>query len=1070
MPDLILGLGAAVVKTACKLVLGDNQILAELSGSVVDAVAGQDAGVRERRRARRLLENLEETVADKILTTMGHEFAGLPEHERNAAVLAVTASLDRAELTDEDLFAADLDALYLERHVRRSHPGATRDLDHRAAALYDHVLAECCAYVIEVTIGLPAFEKGALTQVLRRETEILEGVRELLDRLPGPDAGTPDAAFLAAYRRQVTAKLDQMELFGVTASESVRRYPLSVAYISLQVQADGLGVRPVHLGERDREAAGTMRVEQALAASRALFLRGEAGSGKTTLLRWLAVRSARRDFPEALAAWNDTVPFLIPLRRYVGRSLPAPENFLDQVGRHIADEMPKGWVHGLLRSGRALLLIDGIDELPKAERGPAREWLRELTRTYPEAHYIVTSRPGAAGARWLDREGFEAADLRPMTWPDVQAFIRHWHAALRSGPTSPEQVDGCESGLLEKIRSRGHLRALSTNPLLCALICALHLDRRMQLPRDRMELYDVALEMLLERRDVERRIGGEHPPLARTDKILLLQDQAYWLIRNGWSDAPVERVVERVRERLAGMPRLAGQQAEDVFHYLLVRSGLIRQPVEGRVDFVHRTFQEYLAARAAVAADDIGVLVGHAGDDQWSEVIVMAAGHAHPRQRTELITGILDRADLGTPAGRAVAARAVACLETSPELDAALHDRVQSVARLLLPPSRMSDAEALARAGDFLLDLMADRSVRGPRQAAATIRAAARVGGAGALSLIARCASSKGRDVRNELMAAWPQFNTADFAREVLRGSPHEEQLSLRDAGVVLSSVRHLHGVKHLDYQRESGPGDIEFVRHLSELKTLYIYKDPDLSDLSPLRDHPTLTTLWLRRTAVHDITVLASLPKLNGLSIEDVEFDDLSVLKRCPGLTRLWLDRPSLTQLDGILPDHRMTLLGLRRTDIEDALARLADIERLSDLTSLDFFNCTGRSLNGLETWASTLTSLVLWPCSELRDLTGVASLRRLQKLEIAGPPYDLAPIVDLPELHFLNLSDAPGFDLYPVGNLAALDYLSLQGRGTVDLSPLAGRENLRVRSTRGIRLIGADRLGPGSKITRPR
>jgi hypothetical protein len=36
------------------------------------------------------------------------------------------------------------------------------------------------------------------------------------------------------------------------------------------------------------------------------------------------------------------VPFLIRLRHYVGRDLPGPEGFLGQVGKHVADEMPKG--------------------------------------------------------------------------------------------------------------------------------------------------------------------------------------------------------------------------------------------------------------------------------------------------------------------------------------------------------------------------------------------------------------------------------------------------------------------------------------------------------------------------------------------------------------------------------------------------------------------------------------------------------------------------------------------------------------------------------------------------------
>jgi hypothetical protein len=41
---------------------------------------------------------------------------------------------------------------------------------------------------------------------------------------------------------------------------------------------------------------------------------------------------------------------------------------------------------------------------------------------------------------------------------------------------------------------------------MCALVCALHRDRRGHLPHSRMELYQAALSMLLVRRDRERSI------------------------------------------------------------------------------------------------------------------------------------------------------------------------------------------------------------------------------------------------------------------------------------------------------------------------------------------------------------------------------------------------------------------------------------------------------------------------------------------------------------------------------------------------------------------------------------
>ena len=103
------------------------------------------------------------------------------------------------------------------------------------------------------------------------------------------------------------------------------------------------------------------------------------------------------------------------------------------------------------------------------------------------------------------------------------------------------ELAGYEESLLAAIDGDRHLRALMVSPLLCALVCALNRERRTRLPRDRMEIYDAALDMLLERRDRERGVELAQAPLTRTDKLLILQDIAFWLIRNGWSDAPTDR-------------------------------------------------------------------------------------------------------------------------------------------------------------------------------------------------------------------------------------------------------------------------------------------------------------------------------------------------------------------------------------------------------------------------------------------------------------------------------------------------------------------------------------------------
>lgn len=925
--DLLLGLGAAVVKVACRIWFRDSSIASDASTDAVDVVKEKVSGQLDQRKARRLFEDLEEPVAKKLQWLHEHEMAGIPDNEWEAAVLAVGDTLRRATFTDADIFAGDLDPLYLRRKIAVGSRNATRDLSEAGTEVYRRLLSECCAYVVELTSTLPRFIPGAFAEVLRRQSLILQRFSEVLERMPSAEqvrAGTrrAEAEFTTTYRRQVVSQLDRLELFGVTISDSLRGYPLSTAYIPLSVSSESLRARGLHIDHQailarsgtaifpdvtashiraahpldsppnmlltgDFQQLGSLRIDYVLAGTSRLFLRGEAGSGKTTLLQWLAVQAARQDFPEWLADGNELVPFLIRLRRGVGKDLPPPEEFVTEVGRHIAADMPQGWVTRLLREGRALVLIDGVDELPETQRRPARTWLTTLVGTFPNARYVITSRPGAAASTWLDDQGFTAAELEPMGWPDVCQFVRHWHDAFRAesgGTDRLTQIAESESNLLASLNARRHLRLLATSPLLCALLCVLNLDRRAQLPDERMELYATALDMLLERRDVERLTSPSGVPLSKTIKRLLLEDLAYWLIRNGWSDAQRDRAAERITRKLAAMPRAGSDDGAAVLDTLAVRSGLIREPVVGRIDFIHRTFEEYLAASAAVSEDQIGELVRNAHDDQWREMIVMAAGHARPRQREELLRGILARADTEPLERQLLQTLAVACLETSPQLDSELHDQIQAVAESLLPPRGVRQAEILARVGEPLLDLLAERPAHGVRQAAATIRAASMVGGDAALPIIAAAGKVPGSAVRDELMRAWPLFDAVEYARTALADSPNCDYVTVNSPDLI-GGLKYITELKRIGIQLEGGHGDLSFMKGLPGTEYLNIMSDPALRDLSSLSGHSALESILIQDGKSVDLGPLGTLPKLHYVHLRPSCVTNLEALSTCTQL-----------------------------------------------------------------------------------------------------------------------------------------------------------------------------------------
>lgn len=1071
-----IALGSAVARTACRIWLGDRPLGAAVGASVIDLTAQRLTSTREQRRFRRLWEQAAELVADRVEPLLEHEFRGLPAHERLAAVDAVRSTFDAARLTEAALFELDLDAGYLDRHLRQQDPDRVRvaGLSTDAGALYDRLLRESCAYAIEVARTLPGAGMAALTELLRRERQLLDELRTVLERLPAR-RGLVD--FARDYRQLVAGVLDQLELFGATLAESSRRYPLSVAYLSLTVSGEFTIWQPgdrlfdnVYAPAREITTP-TARVEDVLASTRRLFVRGEAGSGKSTLLRWIAVQSARGSFPDRLTAWNDSAPFLVTLRRHAEDELPAPERFAAEAGRHIAAEMPAGWVHDQLRSGRAVVLVDGVDELTETRRDEARRWLRELVALFPTARYVVSTRPAAVPADWLGRDDFDVAELEPMTAADVPVFVHRWHEAMRDQCDTDQQraaLTGLEEQLLGALSGQRHLRSLAQYPLLCALLCALHRDRRGQLPGNRMELYEVALQMLLERRDRERRVDQD-AALTRTDKTLLLRDIAYWLIRNGWSSAPSARVRERIAAKLTGMAQVE-VSPDEVYRMLLERSGLLREPVAGQTDFVHRSFQEYLAAAEAVATDDIGALIAHAYTDLWSDVVVMAAGHATPAQRSELIRGLLDRAGTERVARRAGSLRllAAACLETSPELPPDLRDEVQRAAETLLPPKTMATAQLLARSGTFTLDLLARAEPRTAAEVAATIRAAAEIGDPAALPLLARFGTDARKSVYRELLRAWPRFDPEQFAQTVLAGHPlNDGQLDIKDRRLIpaLRHLVHLHrlGVEPPD---DGGPVDLSFVREVPGLRELFV---SDLADLAPLAGS-RLQLLWeFGQTLTNSplpIGPLATMPELRVLTIQQ-RVTGLATLRQLDRLKQLWLrdlgTRDALAELT--------TLRTLDRLEV-GGMPDLRDLTELSFLDSPQVVGITDcpalADIRDMSRWSDTLKRVWLEGCPAV-DLTALELLPALESLSLRGSgPLDLSPIIGLPRLSFIALGGAALPDLRPLRTLPALATLQVLDVADLDLSPLAGHEGLEVRVLRSTTVHGADQLGPGARVVR--
>ena len=161
------------------------------------------------------------------------------------------------------------------------------------------------------------------------------------------------------------------------------------------------------------------------------------------------------------------------------------------------------------------------------------------------------------------------------------------------------QVDYDEQSLLAIISADRYLRDLADTPLLAALLCALNRHMRSNLPQRRAEIYERALSMF-DQRDRARGITPSSVSLDLTAKTHILADLALWMVRNGESEVSASDAVGEVSRSITGLPDVGWQPRFPYFGSSSNAAPYFVAPASGRIDFVHRTFQEFLAAKAAV--------------------------------------------------------------------------------------------------------------------------------------------------------------------------------------------------------------------------------------------------------------------------------------------------------------------------------------------------------------------------------------------------------------------------------------------------------------------------------------
>lgn len=489
--------------------------------------------------------------------------------------------------------------------------------------------------------------------------------------------GASETALRHAYLARLITQCNQLPL--LAGEPGGDKFRLSSVYTALLTQRSAVERLAEYPSTPGREATYLSALDVLNAESR-LVLMGGPGSGKSSFANVLALALANQALADAGVAGGDfriaqlatpiprkrdgkepqpqvwTHGALLPVRvvlRDLASNLPAPGEAIDAdtIWRFVDEQLHQAalgdyapYLHAHLLQRGGLILLDGLDEVPDAHR--RREQIKQAVQafaaTFHCCRFLVTSRTYAYQRQDWKLDGFAEAQLLPFQPWQIGTFVDAWYAQT----VALQQLNAAEAEqragrLRHEAAHNPRIGELAQWPLLLTLIAQLQTKGGGVLPERRDELYEKAVDMLLEtwermkpRAQVD---GGAEPSLAEFLKVgrerirSVLNRLAFEAHRDqpaltGSADIVGAKLVAALLQA-AQDPDAKPQRLEE---YLRDRAGILAAHGNGVYQFPHRSFQEYLAACHLTDDDFPDTLAGLARADpnRWREVVALAGAKA----------------------------------------------------------------------------------------------------------------------------------------------------------------------------------------------------------------------------------------------------------------------------------------------------------------------------------------------------------------------------------------------------------------------------------------------------------
>ncbi|MBI5788889.1 MAG: NACHT domain-containing protein [Candidatus Schekmanbacteria bacterium] len=395
------------------------------------------------------------------------------------------------------------------------------------------------------------------------------------------------------------------------------------------------------------------RIEEAEIISRHqhLVLLGQPGAGKTTFLKNLCLQAVQDRLE------TKRLPVFIDLKGFYEAG---PKTMLDFICRELqvcSFPDPQPFIIHLLKKGRFLLLLDGLNEVEPKHQAQIQKQILDFAAEYEQTQIIVTCATADYNSA-LPR--FSLAEILDFEDQQIESFVQKWFE---------ENTIAAQSCLEKLFRPQNKaIKELAGNPLSLSLLC-LAFDETADFPGNRAELFKHAIEALLRKWDgtqAEARDEVYRQLSVKRKQDLFCQIAVQTFPRNKYYFKQKE-LIEYIARFLQNLPNTALDDSEAVLKAIETQhSVFIKQPNDV-YSFAHLTLQEFFTAQyivdnahvAALRSQKLGLVAQNDGeevventldilasfleDKKWHEVFLLVAGMLTPAD--DLLRAVKKKAD-----------------------------------------------------------------------------------------------------------------------------------------------------------------------------------------------------------------------------------------------------------------------------------------------------------------------------------------------------------------------------------------------------------------------------------------